>query len=68
MQKHKITKQELEEKEVMEAMDRGYLQGRLRRLIGEMATADLRLLYNQLMDIRKPTAEQLVEEVIREQK
>ena len=39
------------------------MRGRLKKLIGEMATTELNLLYAQLIGERLPTAEELVEEV-----
>ena len=60
--KMEINKRYKEGQEVLEAFEDGVRRTRLRKLIGEMATEDLRMLYNRLMkDKFAPTAEELVD-------
>jgi len=57
----KITKLTKEEQQIKEEIERSYMKSRLNKLIGEMATFDLRILYDDLIwNHSAPTAEELV--------
>jgi|GEM_PF-5999705 hypothetical protein len=49
--------------QIKETVDTECKRTSLKRLIGEMATAELDLLYAQLIGNRKPTAEELINEI-----
>lgn len=63
-EKLKISKEKKEAEIIKDAINDGVLRERLNKLIGNMMTADLRLLHYRLIEgYKTPTAEELVEDL-----
>lgn len=52
-----------QEKQIKTALEDGCIRGRLNKMIGEMATEDLREIYDLFLNKRLPNAEEIIEEV-----